>query len=69
MATASEKLQSLSLTSDELDGYRRKFKAFDLDKDGVLSIREFATVSRVFGYKLTRDEILVSLLFYFMIAT
>lgn len=59
MATATEKLALLNLPAEEIESYKRKFKAFDLDKDGVLSIREFATVSRVFGYKLSREEILV----------
>ena len=44
--------------------YRRKFNTFDLNKDGVISVREFAAVSRVMGFKLSRQDILVSVRVY-----
>jgi Ca2+-binding EF-hand superfamily protein len=56
---AREKVAALNLTAEQTAQYRRKFDSFDLNKDGVISLREFAAVSKVFGYHLTKDEILV----------
>ena len=53
------KLINLKLSTDELTGYRRRFAALDLNKDGIVELREFVAVSKVFGYKLSKEEILV----------
>ena len=39
--------------------YRKRFDAFDLNKDGIVTLREMATVAKVLGYKLTKEEIMV----------
>lgn len=55
---ARQKVAALNLTQEQILQYQKKFNAFDLNRDGVISLREFAAVSKVFGYHLTRDEIL-----------
>ena len=57
---ALSRLAPLNIAQDQMARYVKKFDAFDLNKDGIVSLREFAAVSRVFGYNLTRDEVLVS---------
>lgn len=61
-AAAQEKarmiVESMNLPPDLLTRYRRKFNALDLNKDGIVTLREFASVSKVFGYNLTKEEIL-----------
>lgn len=57
MATPQEKVAQLNLTVDELSSYRRRFAALDLNKDGIVELREFVAVSKVFGYRLTKEEI------------
>ena len=64
MATPRDKVMALNLSSDELNNYRRRFAALDLNKDGIVELREFVAVSKVFGYKLSKEEILVSLIFF-----
>ena len=66
MASISEQFVALNLSPEEMESYQKKFKAFDLDKDGILSIREFAAMSKVFGYKLSKEEIMVSSLISFL---
>jgi len=61
--TARQKVAAMNLTPEQLSQYQRKFDAFDLNKDGTISLREFATVGKVFGYHLTKDEILVRKLY------
>lgn len=56
---ARQQVAALNLTTEQLNQYHRKFDAFDLNKDGIISLREFAAVSKVFGYHLTKEEILV----------
>lgn len=58
MEAAYVRLIELNLPAELLAQYRRKFDALDLNKDGIIEFREFATVSRVFGYSLSRQEIL-----------
>ena len=42
-----------------IQAYKRKFDAIDLNRDGIITIREMATVSKVFGYKLATEELMV----------
>ena len=56
---AREHVSAMNLPPDLLAKYRKKFDALDLNKDGIVTLREFASVSKVFGYNLTREEILV----------
>ena len=53
-------MSRLNLSAEDMEAYRKKFNAFDLNKDGVISMREFAAVSKVFGYKLSKIELMVS---------
>lgn len=57
---AQQRFKELNLPEDVLAQYRKRFDALDLNKDGIVELREFAAVSRVFGYNLSRDEIMVS---------
>jgi len=41
-----------------IQAYKRKFDAIDLNRDGIITIREMATVSKVFGYKLATEELM-----------
>ena len=43
-----------------LQQYKKRFDAIDLNKDGIITIREMATVGKVLGYKLSTDELFVS---------
>jgi Ca2+-binding EF-hand superfamily protein len=56
---ARQQVAALNLTPEQLNQYHKKFDAFDLNKDGIISLREFAAVSKVFGYHLSKEEILV----------
>jgi len=40
-----------------LEKYKKRFDAIDLNKDGKISLREFAAVGRVFGYDLSYEEL------------
>ena len=42
-----------------LEKYKKRFDAIDLNKDGKISLREFAAVGRVFGYDLSYEELQV----------
>ena len=53
-------LRVQDLTSEQLSAFRKKFDAIDLNKDGVIELREMAAISRVFGYRLSLDELRVS---------
>jgi len=55
---ARELVGSMNLPPEVLARYRKKFDALDLNKDGIVTLREFASVSKVFGYNLSREEIL-----------
>ena len=59
ISNAEAQVARLNLTPEEMDSYRKKFNAFDLNKDGVITMREFAAVSKVFGYKLSKKELMV----------
>lgn len=59
MATSEQRVAQLRLSEEQLAAYQKKFNTFDLNKDGVITMREFAAVSKVFGYKLSKEEILV----------
>ena len=61
MAQPASKPKSIEdLSPEDIAKNRRKFNVFDLDKDGLITHREMATVSKVMGYKLSREELLVS---------
>ena len=47
------------VSPEVLAAYKRKFDAIDLNKDGLIELREMAAISRVFGYKLSIDELRV----------
>ena len=57
---AAQQVAALNLSPTVLAAYRKKFDAFDLNKDGIITRREFLAVSKVFGYSLTSEEIMVS---------
>jgi calmodulin len=46
-----------TLPPQVLNAYRKRFDAIDLNKDGIITLREIATVGKVFGYKLTKPEL------------
>ena len=62
-----ERLSDLNLSAEDLATYRRKFNTIDLNKDGKITLRELFTISRVFGYKFTVDELRVLIIFSFVI--
>lgn len=43
-----------------LEKYKKRFDAIDLNKDGKITLREFAAVGRVFGYDLSYEELQVN---------
>jgi Ca2+-binding EF-hand superfamily protein len=49
-----------SLTSEQIELYRKHFDLFDLNGDGVISARELRKVSRKMGYRLDDSQIEVS---------
>lgn len=53
MATES----TSNLSQQDLAKYKKRFDAIDLNKDGIITVREMAAVSKVFGYKLSLDEL------------
>ena len=57
---SAQRLAELNLSPEEQARYKKKFDSFDLNKDGMIDLREFQAVSKIFGYTLGRDEILVS---------
>ena len=56
---ASDEVAAMNLSPAVMAAYRKKFNAFDLNKDGIITRREFLAVSKVFGYSLTSEEIMV----------
>ena len=46
----------------ELRRYREQFQAYDLNKDGVISVMEMLLVTRNLGYRLSPEAIKVGLL-------
>ena len=59
-AEARAKLKEMNISADLVEQYRRRFNVLDLNKDGVVNLREFAAISRVLGYKFSKEEVLVS---------
>jgi Ca2+-binding EF-hand superfamily protein len=55
---SAQRLAELNLSPEEQARYKKKFDSFDLNKDGMIDLREFQAVSKIFGYTLGRDEIL-----------
>lgn len=53
------RLADLNLSPAELASFRRKFDVIDINKDGAITLRELFTISRVFGYKFTVEELTV----------
>ena len=45
---------------DVLASYKAKFDAFDLNRNGIISMREFAAVSMRSGFKMSKEDIIVS---------
>ena len=60
-AAQVERLKT-SLTSEQLQTYRKHFDLFDLNGDGSISARELRKVSRQMGYRLDDSQIEVWLL-------
>ena len=58
-------LADLQLPPEEIAKFRRKFDAIDLNKDGIITLREMYMISRVFGYHLTLEELQVKLKFIY----
>ena len=58
-AEVREKLKELNISDEQLAVYKRRFNVLDLNHDGVINLREFAAISRVLGYKFSKEEILV----------
>ena len=59
-----ESTKAADLPRDIYVMYKKKFDNFDINKDGIISVAEFTSVSKVFGYSLTDDDIRVRLLTY-----
>lgn len=64
MVEGNEAIQAYSKMAREgrttLLNYRRQFNLFDINKDGVISPREFQAVSMKMGFKMTVQDICVS---------
>ena len=60
MATQSDRAKT-ELSPEQIRMYRQHFEVFDLNGDGVISARELKRVSKKLGYRLTDDQIMVSL--------
>lgn len=60
MAETGDKLSSLDLDPEQLKVYREHFDVFDINGDGGISSREFRKVATKLGYRLTEDQIQVS---------
>ncbi|KAI0209291.1 hypothetical protein LSAT2_006013 [Lamellibrachia satsuma] len=60
--TSSEKMASYSNVANEgqdvLNAYKKKFDAFDLNRNGIISMREFAAVSMRSGFKMSKEDII-----------
>ena len=61
------RLSDLNLSTEDIITYRRKFNTIDLNKDGKITLRELFTISRVFGYKFTVDELRVRIIFHVLL--
>jgi len=63
--TSRDKMASYSNVANEgedvLKAYKTKFNAFDLNRNGIISMREFAAVSMRSGYKMSKEDIIVSI--------
>ena len=59
--TDAESTKVADLPRDVYVMYKKKFDNFDLNKDGIISVAEFTSVSKVFGYSLTDEDIKVRL--------
>lgn len=56
--SAAKSVKSINLPDDEVAELKEVFDMYDLNKDGVISIRELGTVMRRFGHNLTEADIL-----------
>ncbi len=53
------KIADLNLSFEEIERYRRKFNAIDLNKDGIITLREMYAISKVMGYRMSIHELMV----------
>ena len=53
------RLADLNLSQEDIERYRRKFNAIDLNKDGIITLREMYAISKVMGYRMSIHELMV----------
>jgi Ca2+-binding EF-hand superfamily protein len=58
MASLQQQVVELGLTREEIYQYKRRFAAFDRNRNGFVDLREFVAVSKAFGYKVSKEDIL-----------
>lgn len=51
-----------NMSPEKLAMWQRRFNAIDLNKDGVISLREMAAVGRVLGYHFSVEELMVNII-------
>lgn len=49
-------LNELKINDDEFDDLQSLYRLFDLDKDGILSFKEYEKLLRCLGYRLTEEQ-------------
>ncbi|XP_013415053.1 calmodulin-alpha [Lingula anatina] len=57
MATETEEDWKKKFTEKQLAKYRALFNLYDINKDGTVSVKELAAVSKKFGYNLDKQQI------------
>ena len=62
MSSANKKRLD-QLNPDQIQSYRDQFEMFDLNGDGVISARELRKVSRKLGYRMTEQQLDVSIIY------
>lgn len=52
------------MSPEQIRAYREHFEQFDLNGDGVISTRELSKVSQKLGYRLSNEQITVSIRYH-----